>query len=190
MQRHPDPSSPRHRSHGSRSSRSPDSYIRLSPEITRSEASDSVKDEPLASPPLLMPPPATPLEAFRHRLIIRWLRAGHLINYNATPLLAITRLGLFLSKLYSLTRPCWPYMVNPGVGAVLVVLAALDLGFANSDASSNSRHRRAPVRLTSNGLPWTWGLRGTILLAILHLVILWAANYRSSLCVIRNSWAV
>ncbi|KAF6804110.1 calcium-dependent protein kinase [Colletotrichum sojae] len=186
MQRHPDPSSPRHRRQGSASSRSPDSYIRLSPEITRSEGSESLKDEPLASPPLLMPPPATPSEAFRHRLILRWLQAGHLISYNATPLLAFTRLGLFLSKLYSLTRPCWPYMVNPSVGAVLVVLAALDLGLANSQSSSNPSYRRA----SSNGLLWAWGLRGTVLLAVLHLIILWAASYRSSLCVITNSWSI
>ncbi|KAF9869380.1 calcium-dependent protein kinase [Colletotrichum karsti] len=191
MNRYSDSSSPRHRpqGHAMVGSRSQDSFTRLSPEIAVSEVSaESVKDEPLASPPLLMPPPGTPVNAFQHRLMVGWLRAGHLVLYNASPLLAVTRLGLFLSKLYSLTRPCWPYMVNPSLGGFLVVLAALDLGLANTDTSPNSMYRRDMGR--PSVLPWAWGLRGSILLALAHLAILWAADRWYTLCNTSDSWTL
>ncbi|KAF4889683.1 putative serine/threonine-protein kinase iksA [Colletotrichum fructicola] len=194
MQRLSDPSSPRHRPQAQTmvASRSQDSFPRLSPEIAVSEASaESVKDEPLGSPPLLMPPPpGTRFAAFQHRLMVGWLRAGHLIHHNASPLLVVTRLGLFLSKLYSLTRPCWPYMVDTSVGAFLVVIAALDLGLANTDTSRELRYRQ-DFRI-HNGLPWAWGLRGTVLLAVIHLVVLWAAGQWNALCTTggSRSWSV
>ncbi|KXH41288.1 hypothetical protein CSAL01_07012 [Colletotrichum salicis] len=182
LQRQSDSSSPRLRPQAQVmvAQRSQDSFIRTTPE--RDESVDSLKDEPLSSPPLLMPPPATPLEALRHRLMISRLRAGQVMRYNAGPLLAVVRLGLFLSKMLSLTRPCWPYVVSPNVGAPLVILAALDLGLAGAGTWPMTPYERETGRRLSNGLPWTWGLRGSVVLAILHLVVLWVGGRYNSLC--------
>ncbi|OHW94027.1 calcium-dependent protein kinase [Colletotrichum incanum] len=84
--RHSNSGSPRLRpqTHAMVSSRSQDSFIRLSPE--REESVDSSKDEPLNSPPLLMAPTATPFEALQHKLMIASMRASQLFD---TPLLAV-----------------------------------------------------------------------------------------------------
>ncbi|KAK0378648.1 hypothetical protein CLIM01_04004 [Colletotrichum limetticola] len=182
LRRQSDSSSPRLRPQAQVmvAQRSQDSFIRTTPE--RDESVDSLKDEPLSSPPLLMPPPATPLEALRHKLMISRLRAGQVVRYNAGPLLAVVRLGFFLSKMLSLTRPCWPYVVSPNVGAPLVILAALDLGLAGAGTRPITPYERETGRRLSNGLPWTWGLRGSIILVILHLIVLWVGGRYNSLC--------
>ncbi|CCF45643.1 hypothetical protein CH063_03660 [Colletotrichum higginsianum] len=169
------------------SSRSQDSFIRLSPE--REESVDSSKDEPLNSPPLLMPPPATPFEALRHKLMIGRMRASQLVRYNANPLLAVLRLGFFLSKMLSLTRPCWPFMVSPNIAAPLVMLAALDLGLASAGTRPLTPYGRETSRRMPNGLPWAWGLRGSVVLVVLHLIVLWFGRHWNSLCTRgSNTW--
>ncbi|KAK1585216.1 kinase-like domain-containing protein [Colletotrichum navitas] len=169
------------------SSRSQDSFIRLSPE--REESVDSGKDAPLNSPPLLMPPTATRFEALQHKLMIGSMRASQLIRYNAGPLLAVLRLGLFLSKMLSLTRPCWPFMASPNIAAPLVILAALDLGLASAGARPLARYGQETGRRMSNGLPWAWGLRGSVVLVILHMIVLWVGSRWNSLCMSRpNTW--
>ncbi|KZL70338.1 calcium-dependent protein kinase [Colletotrichum tofieldiae] len=169
------------------SSRSQDTFIRLSPE--REESVDSIKDEPLSSPPLLMPPTATPSEALQHKLMIASMRASQLVRYNAGPLLAVLRLGFFLSKMLSLTRPCWPFMASPNIAAPLVILAALDLGLANAGTRPLGRYGQETSRRISNGLPWAWGLRGSVLLAVLHMIVLWVGGRWNSLCTTGpNAW--
>ncbi|KAK1996409.1 kinase-like protein [Colletotrichum falcatum] len=177
----------RPQAHAMVSSRSQDSCRRLSPE--REESVDSGKDAPLNSPPLLMPPTATRFEALQHKLMIGSMRASQIVRYNTGSFLAVLRLGLFLSKMLSLTRPCWPFMASPNIAAPLVILAALDLGLASAGARPPSRYGQESSRRLSNGLPWAWGLRGSIVLVILHMVVLWVSSRWNSLCMPGpNAW--
>jgi len=75
-----------------------------------------------------MPPPTTFLGDVRHRGSVAQHHARLFLAQHAEPAESLLRLGLFLAKMVTLSRPCWPYMVNWRVGAALVAVAGMDLG--------------------------------------------------------------
>ena len=75
-----------------------------------------------------MPPPSTFLGDVRHHTSLARHRAGHFARRNAEQLTFLVKLAIFLAKMATLSRACWPYSVDLGVSAGLVALAALDLG--------------------------------------------------------------
>lgn len=99
------------------------------------------------------------------------------------------RLSLFLIKLATLVRPCWPYMVNLEVSAPLVLLAVLDLGLPTS--ISNTRTRRPSHGELVTSLFRQTGLKTRLLFLALHLAVIWLAGRWQALCVAvpHDEWA-
>ncbi|EGU87607.1 IKS protein kinase [Fusarium oxysporum f. sp. raphani 54005] len=132
------------------------------------------------SPPLLMPPPTTTADALRRRATVFLIRSMHLAGDNS-PLLSYTlRLGLFGIKMTTLTRPCWPLMVQPNVGIPLVCVAALDLGLPQVTSYSPTLRQGYGDYFTSG--PRAWGLGMSLLLLFLHFTVLWVASGWATLC--------
>jgi hypothetical protein len=145
---------------------------------SRTLPSPSPQPSPTVQTPLLMPPPPTRLgaltqsiEVARHHLQLVGHRHGDSIQL-------VLRLLLFLVKLLSLAKPCWPYMVNLEVGVPLMTIAAIDLGIpAQKDPYSRE-----------SGLAWNWGLRTSVTLLIVHFLGLWLATRWTSLCALAPHW--
>ncbi|KAH7140092.1 kinase-like domain-containing protein [Dactylonectria estremocensis] len=146
---------------------------------------DGVVERESFSPPLLMaPPPGTLSSIMRSRLGSFVLRVIT-ISGPYLPLLSyIVRLSLFLVKMASLTRSCWPFIVSSQVGIPLVAVAALDLGIPQL---------RSPLLVTRPGRrslilsgAYAWGLGTSLLLLALHFVVLWMAAESKALCATRD----
>lgn len=82
---------------------------------------------PTINTPLLMPPPSTFLDDVLHRAAVARHRAGGFAHRNSEHFAFFSKLAIFLVKMSSLARACWPYSADWTVGSVLVALAALDL---------------------------------------------------------------
>lgn len=121
-----------------------------------------VPQEPRFSPPLLLPPPRSRTNALQQQLI-------QLTSIDRATLTHATRTGLFLAKLATLARPCFPYVARPEVSVPLVLVAALDFGGARRASAGWAR----------------------LLLLVLHFVALWVARRWGALCVVppRDAWA-
>jgi hypothetical protein len=161
---------------------------------------------PNITTPLLMPPPSTFLGEIQHRLILMHHLASRYLGGHAGLAAFLVRLGLFLLKIVSLTRPCWPYSINPRIGASLVTVAALDLGIPVATTANNrgrdlmpggprdSRGGEGPA-LRSHALPshdsswWQWGLVTSALLFLLHFFVLWLTSRFGAMCATtRENW--
>lgn len=172
-------SSPRHRATGSHSmvlSRSQDGY-RNSTIASDGQSESQVTQNRSFSPPLLMPPPSPPPNVLVSQLTVVFHRAMTLLDPHLALLGYVGRLICFVVKMYSLARPCMPFIINLQVGAPLVAVAALDLGlpqrtnFVSATGPARSLHRRA------------WGLGTSLLLLMLHFTALWVASKQNALCV-------
>ncbi|CAK7562695.1 MAG: putative serine/threonine-protein kinase iks1 [Sporothrix epigloea] len=104
---------------------------------------------------LLMPPPTTWWGEVRHRVAVSLYQHAELLAF-------VIRAALFLVKTASLTRPCWPYNVRNGVGVLVLLLAALDLGMPR----------------TINH----WGWWGSLVLLTAHFAMLELAACGGLLC--------
>lgn len=186
LQRLSSPGSPRHRPTAMVSSRSQDGYARsASPESHGTSHSPSRRASPAVITPLLMPPPSTFWGEVRHRTHIVQHQAVLFLNRHADPMVLFIRLGLFLAKMASLTNPCWPYMINVGIGGTLVAVAGLDLCIAGSSVTISQRSggfRGAPARLEPPAGRRDWDLRASFILFVLHFLVLWVASRWGTLC--------
>lgn len=118
-----------------------------------------------------MAPPDSQATTFSHKLEIIVFRAWNLMQPLAPTLGYFVRLAIFVAKMISLARPCWPYMVSLRVGVPLVAVAALDLGLPQlGTAYSYSRSRR------------TWGIATSLALLALHFSVLWMTPGWANLC--------
>ncbi|ERS95896.1 IKS protein kinase [Sporothrix schenckii ATCC 58251] len=132
-------------------------------------------DSAAVPPYLLMPPPQSPFVEARHRT------AFFLQRHAATVDFAL-RTVLFLVKMASLTRPCWPYTTRFGVGASLLLLAALDLGVPRADSTNSTRTFISYPTHTRPQPQWRWDWRVSALLFVLHFVVLALASHAEVLC--------
>lgn len=109
--------------------------------------------------PLLMAPPLTGFSSFKNQLaiyhheIISWALLNH------RTLILMTKISVFIIKMYSLSKPCLPLAANPVIAYPLLVLAALDL-------------------ILGIGFEW----RMSILLVLLHIAVLVFSVVSGGLC--------
>ncbi|KAF4469822.1 iks kinase [Fusarium albosuccineum] len=132
------------------------------------------------SPPLLLAPPSTTSNALRDRLAIFLMRIITISGPNFPLLSYMTRLGLFAIKITSLTRPCWPFMVQPNFAIPLVAVAALDLGLPRLTSYPPAVTQGYGDYFSSG--PRAWGLGTSLILLCLHFTVLWVASGWETLC--------
>lgn len=160
---------PRHRhSQSLVISRSQDSHQRRT-SIPESHDGSEPKERDTFTPPLLMAPPELPNNSLSHKLGIVAFRTWTLLRPLAPTLGYFVRLALFVAKMVSVARPCWPYMVSLHLGVPLVAVAALDLGLPQL-GNTYSYGRR------------NWGITASLALLAMHFSVLWVASGRARLC--------
>ena len=124
-----------------------------------------------------MAPPSSASSLLTGRLGLLFYRVVTLAGPTHPLLSYLIRLGLFIIKMMSLTRPCWPFMISSNIAIPLVGLAALDLGLPRLTApwpgygDYLSRNPRA------------WGFSTSLVLVALHFTSLWVALGWDTLCV-------
>ncbi|EHK19353.1 putative serine/threonine protein kinase [Trichoderma virens Gv29-8] len=141
----------------------------------------------LDGPLLLTPPPqeASSMPRGAGLLLLRFCAA---IGVTPDTVRYFGRLALFLIKLSTLVRPCWPYMASLEVGVPLVLLAVLDLGLPTSTSAAPARRLSHGELVTS--LFRQTGLGTRLLFLVLHLAVVWLAGRWEALCVAvpRDEW--
>ncbi|KAK1245869.1 hypothetical protein MKX07_004938 [Trichoderma sp. CBMAI-0711] len=158
--------------------------------------------------PLLLAPPPQQFSTIPHGAGLLLMRFCAITGVTPDTVKYLGRLGLFLVKLATLVRPCWPYMTTLEVGGPLVLLAVLDLGLpttshhhSSSAAAAATNVRTAgnvalgPRRRPSHGELATSLFRQTgvgtrLLFLALHLAVVWQAARWEALCVAvpRDEW--
>ncbi|KAI0150114.1 kinase-like protein [Hypoxylon sp. NC0597] len=186
LQRYGSPSTPRHRPQAMTLSRNHEEFGHSSPERARATG---IAHPPPSSPtlhaPLLL---AAPNESFGTLK----QRAGHNLIYLAREhvdsMMFTFRLLLFLVKILSLARQCWPFTVTLGVGLPLIGIAGIDLGIHRDVLISG--HEGGPRRFSPSTFShWRWGWRGSFVLLALHFLALWAFSRWGVLCVaFQDNW--
>lgn len=134
-----------------------------------------------ADGPLLLAPPPSEIATIPHGAALLLLRFCTVIGASPETVKYFGRLSLFLIKLATLVRPCWPYMVNLEVSAPLVLLAVLDLGLPSSTSTTRTRCPSHGELVTS--LFRQTGLKTRFLFLALHLAVIWLASRWQALCV-------
>ncbi|GAW25752.1 putative calcium-dependent protein kinase [Rosellinia necatrix] len=187
ISKYQDPSSPQLQSHAIVLSRSQEG--RPSP-IRPSSDSRSPSPHPAATvhTPLLMPVPLGPLGTFSHRAVLYQHNLSTFTRAHSGSILLCYKLILFLIKMASLTRVCWPFMVNVSIGIPLISAAALDL--AVTSGTSNVIIDGGRPRFSARTSPvWHWGWKGSLILLALHFLALGATSRWGGLCVsAREGW--
>jgi hypothetical protein len=117
--------------------------------------------KPTLTTPLLMPPPATRMSSFMHRVSLYQHFVQTWGERNQQSLYVLAKITFFLLKMMSLTKPCSPAATREVVWWPLMGLAALDLALGNRVA---------------------W--RGMMLLLVMHFIIVAAVGrWGGGLCV-------
>ncbi|KAF5023728.1 hypothetical protein F66182_4202 [Fusarium sp. NRRL 66182] len=154
-----------------------------------SESSEMHDRRDSQSPPLLMPPPTTRTDALKRRMTMFVIHLMNLAGRHSPLLSYFIRLGLFTVKITTLTRPCWPLMVQPHVAIPLVGVAALDLGLPRVTTYS-------PALMQGHGDyfaggPRAWGLSMSLVFLALHFTVLWVVSGWDTLCAVsqHDIWA-
>ncbi|KAK1254697.1 hypothetical protein MKX08_008692 [Trichoderma sp. CBMAI-0020] len=142
-----------------------------------------------ADGPLLLAPPPSEIATIPHGAALLLIRFCTIIGADPDAVKYFGRLSLFLIKLATLIRPCWPYMVNLEVSAPLVLLAVLDLGLPTSNSTTRTRRPSHGELVTS--LFRQTGLKTRLLFLALHLAVIWLAGRWEALCVVvpHDEWA-
>lgn len=125
----------------------------------------------LSTPRLLMAPPRTGAGELAYRMSI----LGHRISTRFGPagnrLESVFRLTLFFLKVFTLTRPCWPYVITLEVGMPLILMAAIELGWPTSTSNYDWDGTRHRVSFSTH-----------IALLAVHFTALWIARRWNIIC--------
>lgn len=122
------------------------------------------------SPPLLLEPPPENFAVVKRNLAVGLLRTCAALGIQARTILFAWRVTLFLAKLASLIRPCWPYLPKLEVSLPLILIATLDLAKTSWNPSRS-------------GEVWNGSGQGVSLLLLgFHFAILLLARRWSSMC--------
>ncbi|KAI2605588.1 kinase-like protein [Hypoxylon sp. NC1633] len=188
LQKYGNPGTPRHRPQAMALSRSHERYTRLSPDRGRATGvAHSQPPPPITQTPLLLAPPTSAFRPLRHRVQHRMV---HFTRIHADSIVFTLRLLLFIVKVISLARPCWPFTVSLRVGIPLIGVAAIDLGMPfhrdtfvlNHEGGS---HRHLPTSLPQWESGWGWSFA----LLTFHFFALWAFLRWGTLCVaFEDTW--
>ncbi|KAI1448874.1 kinase-like protein [Annulohypoxylon stygium] len=184
LQKYGSPEAPRHRPQAMALSRSREGLAHLSPDRGRSSGVAHPLPSPTLRAPLLLAPPEDPPETLRDRtqhLLI------YLLNNHTDSIVFTFRLLLFLIKVLSLTRQCWPFTATFSVGVPLIGIAGVDLGIHRDVfVPSHEGSLRKPPHSTFSH--WRWGWRGSFILLALHFVALWTLSRWGVLCAFHDTW--
>ncbi|KFA65840.1 hypothetical protein S40285_04657 [Stachybotrys chlorohalonatus IBT 40285] len=148
---------------------------------TESEKEGSDDGSVFTAPPLLMAPPSRGLDGFRHRIMVGIFMLAASLGWDPAQLGYLTRLVLFLVKLSTLARSCWPYMTHFQVSIPLVIIASIDLALPVMIRSSSLTVRQHRSQ-SGRGVARVWGIGTSLGLLILHLSALRLAHHWGSLC--------
>ncbi|KAI1309905.1 kinase-like domain-containing protein [Xylaria venustula] len=180
------PSSPRRQSHAMILTHSPEGH----PPSDSSSVSRSTSPgtPPTVYTPLLMPAPAGPLRIFGHRAVLYQHHITALFRAHFASILLLLKFFLFLVKVVSLTKVCWPFMISLGAGIPLVGAAGLDLAVGSESGNGQANGGRGRYATHASSV-WHWGWRGSLALLALHFSVLWATSRWGNLCVAaREGW--
>ncbi|QUC18987.1 uncharacterized protein UV8b_03228 [Ustilaginoidea virens] len=145
-----------------------------------SEATSSIEQH---VPRLLMAPPRSRRDELLDQLKILTQNTIFRLGVNISTSEFILRALIFIFKLVTLTRPCWPYMVTLEVGLPLVVIAAMELGWSSSDPEPgrHQTHRNCRSSFGSRRDRLNIGIKAILL--SFHLSALWVARRWDALCI-------
>jgi len=139
---------------------SPEPESQLILESNNHQSNNTRKIVPSITTPLLMAPPSTIMSTIKHQMTVYHHYLVSWATLNQQTLLLIAKLGIFLAKMLSITRPCLPVAVRQGIWYPLVILAGFELAL---------------------GTKVRWRFVG--LLATIHFgVVLWAVKLGGGLC--------
>lgn len=142
----------------------------------------TLKEREAFGPPLLMAPPEGTANALSRRLGLLPFRIWACLRPYLSILGYLVRLNLFVVKIISLGRPCWPYMTNLQIAIPLLAAAALDVGFPQGTGSSITVHSIRMNAFSSN--PRVWAVGKSLALLFLHFAVLWICSSRHALCAV------
>ncbi|KAI0377609.1 kinase-like protein [Hypomontagnella monticulosa] len=186
LQRYGSPSTPRHRPQAMTLSRSHEGFTR-SPDRGRATGIVHSPPPPTLHTPLLMGPPVGTFGTLKQQ-------AQHNLTYltrdHADSIMFTFRLLLFLAKVLSLARQCWPFTISLGIGVPLLGLAGIDLGMpSHRDVFIPNQDVRRRLA-SSTSFQWRWGWRGSVFLLFSHFLALSAFSRWGVLCVAyKDDWA-
>ncbi|KAI6081374.1 kinase-like protein [Hypoxylon rubiginosum] len=193
LQKYDNAGTPRHRPQAMSLSRSHDGFIRSSPERSRTPVVAHAQPPPTIHTPLLMAPPTGRLGRVRQGATLAQHRLIYFTRTHTDSVMFTFRLILFLVKMLSLARSCFPFTVSLGVGVPLIGVAGIDLGMPLHQRSTFIfNHQGSSHRRVSPGFPgWKWGWRGSLVLVALHFLALLVSSRWSVLCVTyKDDWTV
>lgn len=122
------------------------------------------------SPPLLLEPPPENFAVVKRTLAVGFLRTCAALGIQARTILFAWRVSLFLAKLASLIRPCWPYLPKLEISVPLILVATLDLA-------------KTSWKPSRSGEAWNASGQGvSLLLLVFHFGILLLARRWNSMC--------
>ncbi|KAI8957417.1 kinase-like protein [Daldinia sp. FL1419] len=188
LQKYSTPSTPRHRPQAMTLSRSRENLLRSSPERGRATGIAHSQPPPTLHTPLLLAPPVGTLGTLQQQT-----RGGmvYLFRTHAESIMFTLRLLIFLVKVISIARTCWPFTISLGIGVPLLGIAGIDLSIPwQSDPFLPDPHRRRNRLIQSELSQWSWGFGGSFVLLIFHFVALWALSRLDVMCVsFGDSWS-
>ncbi|TVY91678.1 putative serine/threonine-protein kinase [Lachnellula willkommii] len=110
--------------------------IQLATESDHAQASLEIQTsdsslEPKIATPLLMPPPYSRMSTLNHQLSLYQHYVVSWASLNQQTLYMLLKIGIFGTKVFSLTKPCLPVMPREAIWWPLLGIAALDLALGN-----------------------------------------------------------
>ncbi|KAH9892172.1 protein kinase-like protein [Xylariomycetidae sp. FL2044] len=192
VQKYPGPESPRRRSHAMMISRSQDTLVRTSPERALARRASRSPEARATPTPLLMAPPAGRFEVLWQRARVAQHHLTHYIRTHTESIVFVFRFLLFLIKMASIARVCWPFMISLGVGVPLIGVAGMDLGLPPRTQAFAIRNEGDALRqVTTNASRMTRGWHFSSALLLLHFLTLWIVSRWGVLCAMSQNvdWA-
>ncbi|KAI1492747.1 kinase-like domain-containing protein [Biscogniauxia mediterranea] len=185
LQKYPAPSTPRHRPQALALSRGQDELVRSSPTRARAlgTTNHSQPSPGIHTPLLIAPPPDGPLGTLRQQAVLSQHQLSYFLGSHGDSILFIVKFVLFLVKMASLAKVCWPFMVNLGVGVPLICIAGIDLAIPSYRGMVfEGREGPSHALIPAESFRRRWGWRITFSLLIFHCLALWVVSQWGALC--------
>ncbi|KAI5918668.1 kinase-like domain-containing protein [Camillea tinctor] len=185
LQKYPAPTTPRHRPQALTLSRGQDELVRSSPTRVRALGTTThTQPSPgIHTPLLIAPPPGGPLGVLRQQAVLSQHQLFYFLGSHGDSILFLVKFALFLVKMTSLAKVCWPFMVSLGVGVPLICIAGIDLAIPSYRAVIlDGREGSSRALSPAESFRWRWGWRITFSLLLFHCLALWAVSQWGVLC--------